>query len=297
MTDFLRGIVAAMVTPFQQDESLDEVGLRVLVNHLVDRGVHGLFPAGSQGEFYALSPDEKRRVLEITIEAADGRAYVVAHAGAATTREAISLARHAEAAGANAVAAITPFYISPTQDELYAYYADLSAATFLPVLAYNNPGRTGVRFLPETAARLARDVPNFCGIKDSAGDLTQFAEYLRLCPPGFRAFVGRDSMIYAALVYGGAGAVAATANVAPGLIVGIYDAVMADDHTTALSLQRRLLPLRIAFGLGTFPVVVKEAMAMLGLPGGPARRPVSPLPLGVREKLGEILDGLERADL
>jgi len=276
MTDFLRGIVAAMVTPFQQDESLDEVGLRVLVNHLVDRGVHGLFPAGSQGEFYALSPDEKRRVLEITIEAADGRAYVVAHAGAATTREAISLARHAEAAGANAVAAITPFYISPTQDELYAYYADLSAATFLPVLAYNNPGRTGVRFLPETAARLARDVPNFCGIKDSAGDLTQFAEYLRLCPPGFRAFVGRDSMIYAALVYGGAGAV---------------------DHTTALSLQRRLLPLRIAFGLGTFPVVVKEAMAMLGLPGGPARRPVSPLPLGVREKLGEILDGLERADL
>jgi 4-hydroxy-tetrahydrodipicolinate synthase len=278
-----------MVTPFRDDESLDEVALREIVRFLTSKGIHGLFPGGSQGEFYALSTDEQRRVLDITLEAAEGKAFVVAHAGAITTRDAVAAAAYAESAGADAVAAITPFYISPTQDELYNYYAELASATRLPVLAYNNPGRTGVRVLPDTAARLASDVSNFVGIKDSAGDLTQFAEFIRLCPLSFRAFVGRDSIIYAALNYGGAGAVAATANIAPDLIVGIYDAVQRGDHVRALELQRRLSPLRIAFGLGTFPVVVKEAMSMIGLSAGPARRPVSPLELHARQELRQVL--------
>jgi 4-hydroxy-tetrahydrodipicolinate synthase len=289
MAKELKGIVAAMVTPFKQDESLDEDALRAVARFLIAKGVHGLFPAGSQGEFYALSEDEQHRVLDITLEAAGGDVFVVAHAGAITTRQAVSLARYAERAGADAITAITPFYISPSQDELYAYYTEIAAAVSLPVLAYTNPGRTGVNLLPATAARLARDVPNFCGIKDSAGDLTQFAEYLRLCPSGFRAFVGRDSIIYAALTYGGVGAVAATANVMPDLIVGIYDAVIAGDHERALALQRKLTPLRIAFGLGTFPVVIKEAMRLIGLPGGFTRRPVGPLSPAVRNQLRQVL--------
>jgi 4-hydroxy-tetrahydrodipicolinate synthase len=288
----IEGIVAAMVTPFHDDESLDEDGLRKLVSFLIGKGIHGLFPAGSQGEFYALTVDEKRRVLEITVDAAEKKAFVVAHAGAITSREAVVLARHAATAGADAIAAITPFYISPSQEELYRYYADLAAAVDLPVLAYNNPGRTGVPVLPATVARLARDVPNFVGIKDSGGDLTQFAEYIRLCPSEFRAFVGRDSIILAALMYGGVGAVAATANVVPDLIVGIYDAFKAGDYALGLELQRRLSPLRIAFGLGTFPVVVKEAMQLIGVPTGPARRPVEPLSTEVRAQLRDVLEGM-----
>jgi len=285
----LEGIVAAMVTPFSPDESLDEDGLRAITRFLVGKGVHGLFPGGSQGEFYALSSDEQCRVLDIVLEAAEGKAFVVAHAGAITTREAISIARHAETVGADAVAVITPYYVSPSQDELYRHYAEVSAAVSLPVLGYNNPGRTAVDLQPATAARLAHDAANFVGIKDSSGDLTQFTEYVRLCPAGFRAFMGRDSLILPALICGAAGAVAATANVVPELVVGIYNAVRAGNYALGLELQRRLSPLRAAFGMGTFPVVVKEAMQLLGLPVGPARRPVGPLSPEMRMRLASVL--------
>lgn len=285
-----KGIVAAMVTPFNDDESLDEGRLCAVVRFLVERGVHGLFPAGSQGEFYALTADERRRVLEVTLEAAENRVFVMAHVGAVTTRQAIALARHAEAAGADVLSAVTPFFVKPSQEELYRHYVALTSAVGLPVLAYNNPGRTGVNLLPTTVARLARDAPNFVGIKDSSGDLTQFAEYIRLCPPGFRAFMGRDSLIFAGLAHGAVGAVAATANVVPELAVSIYDAVAARDFARGHELQRLLLPLRLAFDLGSFPAVVKEAMQVIGLPAGPTRRPVGPLSDEARARLRDILE-------
>jgi 4-hydroxy-tetrahydrodipicolinate synthase len=184
---------------------------------------------------------------------------------------------------------MTPFFLKPSQEELYQYYADLASSVNIPVLAYNNPGRTGVDLPPSTVARIARDVPNFVGIKDSSGDLTQLAEYIRLCPETFRAFIGRDSLIYGALMYGAAGAVAATANVVPALAVAIYDAVMAGEYDQAKALQRQLAPVRMAFGLGTFPVVVKEAMGMIGVPVGPARAPVSPMTAEARAKLADAL--------
>ena len=139
-------------------------------------------------------------MLEVTLdEAQTAEAFVVAHVGAITTREAVALTQHAESAGADAVAAMTPFFLKPSQDELYQYFVDLAVGVSMPVLAYNNPGRTGVELPPATVARIARDVPNFIGIKDSSGDLTQLAEYIRLCPETFRAFIGRDSLIYGAL--------------------------------------------------------------------------------------------------
>jgi 4-hydroxy-tetrahydrodipicolinate synthase len=289
MSDRLKGIVAAMVTPFHDDESVDEDGLRAVTRYLIEQGIHGLFPGGSQGEFFSLNFDERCRVLEVTLDEAQDRAFVVAHVGAITTREAVALARHAEAAGADAAAAMTPFFLKPSQDELYQYFADLASSVSIPILAYNNPGRTGVDLPPATVARIARDVPNFVGIKDSSGDLSQLAEYIRLCPETFRAFIGRDSLIYGALMYGAAGAVAATANVVPALAVAIYDAVMAGDFDRAKALQRRLAPVRMAFGLGTFPIVVKEAMGMIGLPVGPARAPVGPMSAEARERLREAL--------
>jgi 4-hydroxy-tetrahydrodipicolinate synthase len=279
-----------MVTPFNEDETLDEGALRAVVRFLIGKGLHGLFPAGSQGEFFSLDSTERRRVLEITVDEANGEAFVVAHTGAITTREAVALTQHAESIGADAVAAMTPFFLKPSQDELCQYYADMAASTRLPVMAYNNPGRTGVDLAPPTVARIAKQVPNFLGIKDSSGDLTQLAEYIRLCPPTFCAFIGRDSLIYGALMYGAAGAVAATANVAAPLAVGIYDAVQAGDLELARELQRKLAPVRMAFSLGTFPVVVKEAMGMIGLPVGPARAPVGPMSERARAKLHEALD-------
>jgi 4-hydroxy-tetrahydrodipicolinate synthase len=286
----LKGIIVAMITPMHEDESIDQAGLQAVTRYLIDQGVHGLFPGGSQGEFFALSTGEREQVLEATLGAAGGEVFVVAHVGAVTTREAVALARHAEGAGADAVAACTPYFIKPSTEELYAYYRGICGAVSLPVLAYDNVGRTGVALPPALVARIARTTPNFAGIKDSSGDLTQLAEHLRLCPAGFRAFVGRDSLIYAALLHGGVGAVTATANVVPGLAVGVYEAVQAGELERARTLQEKLLPVRLAFGLGTFPVVVKEAMRMIGKPAGPARGPVGAMSDAARAELRAVLE-------
>jgi len=289
MSKELKGIIVAMITPMDEDESVDVAGLKTVTRYLIGHRVHGLFPGGSQGEFFALATEERERVLEVTLEAAAGEVFVVAHVGAVTTREAIALAKHAERAGADAVAACTPYFIKPSQDELYGYYRSICEAMALPVLAYDNVGRTGVPLPPSLVARIARGMPNFVGIKDSSGDLTQLAEHIRLGPPGFRVFVGRDSLIYAALLHGGVGAVTATANVVPDLAVGIYDAVGAGDLDRARELQQKVLPVRLAFGLGTFPVVVKEAMHLIGKPAGPARDPVGPMSDQARAELRNVL--------
>ena len=289
----LEGIIVPVVTPFDQNEEVDEKALRAMVGFLIESGVQGLFPAGSQGEFFSLTMDEKKQVMDIVIEEAAGRVFVMPNTGAVTTREAVALSRYAERAGADAISVITPYFISPSTEELRRYFATVANAVSIPTLAYNNPDRTGVKIAPPTMVQVAAECPNFAGVKDSSGDLTNTLEYVRLCPPAFRTFMGRDTLIYAALTNGCVGAVAATANVAPKIVVGIYEAAKAGDHARALEFQRRLAPLRIAFQLGTFPVVVKEALAMQGrIPNGAARLPVGPLSESARNQLRSILQGM-----
>jgi 4-hydroxy-tetrahydrodipicolinate synthase len=286
------GIIPAMVTPLNDDETLNESALRRLVNYLIDGGVHGLFVLGSQGEFWAFDPGEKRHVLETVVDEAGGRVPVYGGASAVTTREAIALIQTAEEVGVDAVSVLTPFFISPNQQELYTHYADIAAATSLPILLYNNPGRTGVRLAPETVARLA-EIENIVGIKDSSGDLSLTGDYVRATPEGFAVLMGRDSIILAGLISGCAGAVAATASVVPRLVVDIYERFLGGDIAGAKQAQERLASLRHTFGLGTFPVVVKEAANMIGLAAGPARGPVGPLSDEARERLAGVLQELE----
>jgi 4-hydroxy-tetrahydrodipicolinate synthase len=288
----IRGVVVPLVTPFNSDESVDEGALRVIVDYLIDAGVHGLFPSGSQGELYALSIDEKMRIMDIVVEQANGRAFVMPSTGAVTTRESIELTQHAQACGSDAVSVITPYFIQPSADEMVEHFTRIAESVEIPVLAYSNPARTSVVFTPAMAAAVAARVSNFVGIKDSSGDLTNTLDYIQRCPPGFRVFVGRDTLIYAALCCGCIGAVAATANVAPELVVGIYDAYQNGDLAQSLELQHRLDPLRHAFSLGSFPVVVKDAMELLGLPAGRCRAPIRSLEGAPREKLITILKGM-----
>lgn len=296
MAKEIKGIIVPIVTPFNIDESLNEDALRAIVNYLIGKGVHGLFPCGSQGEFFVLTTDEKKRVMDLVIEESAGRTLVMPGTGAVTTRESIELTRHAERAGADAVSVITPYFIQPSADELRAHFVSIAASVSIPVLAYNNPGRTGVSLTPAVAAAVAGEVRNFCGIKDSSGDLTNTMDYIGQCPPTFRTFIGRDTLIYAALCCGCAGAVAATANVAPELVVGIYEAFVAGDDALALDRQRQLAPLRHAFALGSFPVVVKEAMELIGIPAGPCRAPIAPLAAGPRARLVSILQDMRIID-
>ena len=287
----VRGIIPAMVTPLNRDEEVDESGIRELINYLIDSGVHGIFVCGSQGESYALTEDERKKVIRIAVDEVNGRVPVYAGTGAVTTKATIRLSRYAVDVGADAVTVVTPYFIRPSQDELYAHYRHIAESVDSPVLIYNNPGRTNVNLEAETVKKLA-EIDNIVGIKDSSGDLTLTAQYIMECPEEFAVLAGRDSLILATLLYGGRGAVAATANVAPKLVVGIYESFIHGDLEKAKELQFKLLPLRLAFSLGTFPIVVKEAMNLIRKPSGPAKSPVSSLPEEKREKLKSLLEDL-----
>lgn len=287
----LHGIIPAMVTPLTATGEINEPALRKLTNYLIEGGCHGLFATGSQGEFWAFSPQEKRRIWEVVVDEANGRVPVYAGTGAVTTREAVALTQSAEAAGVSAVSVITPFFVAPSEAELYEYYRAVAAATRLPVLLYSNPARTGLKISVQLAARLAQ-VENIVGIKDSSGDLELTAEYIRATPPEWTVLMGRDTLIFGALLYGAKGAIAATANVAPALVVRIYERFRAGDIDGARQAQADLAPLRMAFSWGTFPVVIKEALDLMGMDAGPARAPVGPLSSEQRERLRGVLRGM-----
>jgi len=286
----IRGIIPAVITPFSPDETVDEAAFRKVIGLMVAAGVHGLFPVGTGGEFMTLSLEEKKRLMQVSVEAAAGQAFVMPNVGAVTTAESVALARHAEAVGCDAVSAVTPYFLKPSQDELVEHYRAICAAVKIPVLAYNIPERTGVTIAVSTVARLAREVANFVGIKDSSGDLSNASEIVQACPPGFRVFMGRDTLIYGALMYGLVGGVAASANVAPALAVGIYRAWEAGDLAEAKALQMQLAPVRKLFGVGSHPGGIKEAMVQLGmLDCGTCRRPSLGLTAAQKQQVTGIL--------
>jgi 4-hydroxy-tetrahydrodipicolinate synthase len=282
------GIIPAMVTPLTAEGEINERALRRLTGHLIEGGSHAVFAIGSQGEFWAFSPEEKQRIWEIVVEETRRRVPVYAGTAAVTTREAIHLTRLAQEAGADAVSVLTPYFISPNEGQLFDHYRAIAESTSMPVLLYSNPARTGVKLSPGLVARLA-EVPNIVGIKDSSGDLELGAEYVRVAPASFSVLMGRDTLIYAGLLYGAKGAIAATANVKPALVASIYDKFIAGDLDGAREAQQALAPLRLAFAWGTFPVVIKEALDLMGMEGGPARAPVGPLAPDQRERLKGVL--------
>jgi len=286
----LHGVIPPLVTPMHPDGSLNLAAMPTLVEAMLDAGVHAVFTPGSQSEAYALSADERAQVIDAALEAVNGRVPVIAGSGAITTRDAIAHSQRAARAGVDALSILTPYFVTPSQDEIYAYYADIAAAVSLPILGYSNPQRAVVKIAPATLGRLARDIPHFIGVKDSSGDVAETAAIIRACPPDFKVFVGRDTLIYPSLCIGAAGTVALTVNVAPRLAVGIYEAFQAGDHARAHALQERLSVLREGLPrFGSYPVWVKEAMALQGLPAGPTRKPILPLRDDQRAELRALL--------
>ncbi|MFH1569095.1 MAG: 4-hydroxy-tetrahydrodipicolinate synthase [Gemmatimonadota bacterium] len=276
-TEFIRGIIPAVVTPMTDQEELDEKGLEALIDYLVGSGVHGIFTIGTAGEFWALTVEEKRRVFEWTVAFTRQRVPVYVGTCANTTREAVQLAEMAQRAGADALSVLTPTFIAPSAEQMFAHYRAIAAAVDLPIILYTNPDRTGNDLSVDLVVRLAEQVGNIAGIKDSSGNMTQTHEYIRRTPPGFRVLMGRDTLIYSALAHGAAGSIAASANIAPEFSVEIYEKYVAGDLEAALGAQRRLAPVRLAFALGTFPAMLKAGVELIGLRAGPPRAPVSRL--------------------
>ena len=294
------GIIPPIITPFDENGRIDYPALAKMAVHLVDNGVHGLFPFGTTGEFYAVSDEEYVKALETVRDAVAGKTnrygkpiQLIAGCSHITTREVVRLIKLVEGVGGyDAVSVLTPMFVSQTQDELYAYYKTIADSTTMPVIMYNNLPKTNVTITPATAARLAKDCGNIIGVKDSTGDMTNTGEYLRLTMEErdhFNVMMGRDTLIYAALHYGCSGAVASCANVAPRVVADIYDKFMDGDWKGALEAQYRLAPLRIACGMGTFPEVIKEGLVLQGTPVGKCLEPIAELRPDEKEKLRQVL--------
>ena len=194
--------------------------------------------------------------------------------------------------GVDAVSILTPMFIDPNQQELYEHYKTVAEQVDIPVLLYNNPGRTGVNLEAKLIEKLSK-IDNIVGIKDSSGDMTLTGEYIRRTGEDFKVLAGRDTLILSTLTYGGKGSITATANIAPRLPVKIYEEYIKGNMEKALEAQYELAPLRLAFSYGTFPVVMKEGLNLIGIDTGPTLKPVGPLSEEKREKLKNILKDLD----
>ena len=287
-----KGVMVPMITPFRDNGDLDEEALRALTHFLIDHGVHSLFPAGSTGEGWALSPAGRKRVLEIVIEEARGRVPVYGGTGAATTRASIELTRMAEEVGCDAVVMITPYYIVPTQDELYNHFKAIAESVSIAVIPYNNPNRAVTSMSPELVNRLSH-VPNIPGLKDSGGNLGLTLRFITETKPGFAVLQGRDDMLYPSLALGVDGIVACVANIAPALVVKLYNTYVEGDHKRSRAVQVQVAQLRYALALGSFPSVLKAGLEMIGLKAGVPRAPVGDLSDEGREKLTAVLQNLD----
>jgi 4-hydroxy-tetrahydrodipicolinate synthase len=286
----LRGIIPPVITPFDENEMYSPGAMKDILDYLIDKGVHAVFVAGSVSEFFCLRLEEIKEVIRTSVKAVDGRVPVLAGTGAISTRDTIELSQYAESVGADALSVITPYYIKPTEQELYHHYATVAGSVKIPVLGYTNPGRAGGMTLSAgLMKRLAEEFENVVGIKDSSGDMDAFIQYRTVCPPDFLVFTGRDTLILDAVVQGGAGSVAGIANFAPELLVSVYELAVAGDLDAARKAQQRVVLLRQSGALGSFPSAIKEAAAMIGLPAGPTRRPTLPLTSQARAELRRVL--------
>ncbi len=292
MTIRPEGIIPPMVTPLDKERNVDKKAIGRVVNHLIKGGVHGIFPLGSTGEWYGLDFDQKREIIETVIEANNKRLPIYVGTGAITTKETIHLTKLATEIGVDAISVLTPVFITLNDQELFSHYQAVASNTDLPVILYNNPCRTGINLSVDLVVKLSK-IDNIVGIKDSSGDMTQGAEYIRRTDDNFAVLAGRDTLIYGFLSYGGKGAVAATANLVPQIVVKIYEEYQKGNYKEALKAQFQLAPLRMAFGLGSFPVVMKEGLNLLGVEVGSTLKPVEPLTEEARGKLRQILHDMQ----
>lgn len=284
----LRGCGTAIVTPFQQDESIDEAAFRRLVDFQIAGGVDFLVACGTTGESVTLSEKEQDRVVELTIEAAAGRVPTVAGAGGYNTYEVIEKIARFEHLGADAILSVTPYYNKPTQEGLYQHYRAIAESTSLPIILYSVQGRTGVNLEPATVARLA-EIDNIIGIKEASGNISQIAEIASLVDASFKIFAGDDSVCLPTAALGGVGVISVASNVLPKPVSDLCHAAIEGRFEEARRLNRELTPIFKVMFIESNPIPVKAALAMLGLIEEVYRLPMVPMAPANRAKLEQVL--------
>jgi len=284
----LRGCGTALVTPFKKDGSLDEPALRSLVAWQVESNIDFLVPCGTTGETPTLSREEWLRVIEITIEVADGRVPIVAGATSNATADAVEKAKTIAAIrGVDAILTASPYYNKPTQEGQYQHFKAVAEAVEKPLVLYNVPGRTGANIEPSTLARLAQ-LPNILGVKEASGNMSQIADVFNAVPPGFLVFSGDDAVTLPVISLGGAGIISVVSNEIPMEFAAMTRAALQNRWDDARAMHRKYLPLMQANFLESNPIPVKAVLAMMGRIEESYRLPLVPMKKENRAKLERI---------
>ena len=278
-----KGSITALITPFR-DGKVDEKAFQSLVDWQIKEGTDALVPCGTTGESPTLSHDEHERVIDLCIQAAQGRVPVIAGAGSNSTEEAISLTRHAKKAGASAALHVVPYYNKPTQEGMYQHFKAINDAVDLPIIIYNIPGRVVVDMSVDTMARLAK-LPNIVGVKDSTGDVARPVRTRLAIGDKFAQLTGEDANTVGFLAMGGHGAISVTSNIAPGLCAKLHDAWAARDLDTVYAIRDRLAPLNDTLFCETNPAPVKYAASLLGRCSAELRLPMVELSEASKQKV------------
>jgi len=285
------GVGTALITPFTKSGSVDEAAVRSLARRQVDAGIHFLVPCGTTGETPTLSPAERRRIVEICVDEARGRALVLAGAGGYDTREIIHAAGEMQQAGANGLLSVTPYYNRPTPEGLFAHYKAIAESTPLPIIVYNVPGRTGCNVDPATLLKLS-SIPTIVGVKEASGNVTQMAEICRNVPADFLVLSGDDALTLPLMAIGGRGIISVASNEVPAEMVQMVEAAERGDFAAARHWHDKLLPIMQVNFVESSPGPVKFAMAAMGLCEEVFRLPMVPPRQSSKDKVLAVLKDL-----
>ena len=293
----IKGVVVPILTPIDENERIDEEKLRSQVDYVIEGGVLGILAFGSNGEFYMVEEDEMERGLEIMISQSNGRVPVYFGIGAISTKKCVRLAKMAIKKGAYGISVLQPMFLKPTEEELFLHFKTIAdAVPSTPMLLYNNPGRVGYTMSANLLDRLAHEVENIVGMKDTSGDITQMEEFIRRTRDvDFKVFGGKDTLLYAALCHGAVGGVCTAANFMPHLITDVYNKFIAGDIKGSLEAQFKLNPVRLSMDAASFPVAAKDMANLVGRDVGVPYRPNLPTPEG--KARDGIVAAMKKADL
>ncbi|HUV03209.1 MAG TPA: 4-hydroxy-tetrahydrodipicolinate synthase [Desulfobacteria bacterium] len=289
----IEGVYTALITPFTNDNEVDEAGLRRLVDFAIEGGVSGIVPCGTTGESATLSHDEHKRVIDVVIDAST--VPVIAGTGSNNTEEAVEFTKHAEDAGAAGCLLITPYYNKPNVKGLKEHFAKIGGAVDIPLILYNIPSRTGQNISAETQVELAAEVPNLKAVKEASGDLKQVGTIIQKASDqglDFAVMAGDDFLTLPIMSLGGKGVISVASNIVPKPMCAMVAAMSKNEVEKAQAINIKLYPLFDSMFLETNPIPVKKAAELMGLPAGNVRLPLGALSDANVEKLRTVLKGL-----
>lgn len=282
-------MIPAMVTPFDQDLELDLKQARALARRLVDGGADALIINGTTGESPTVFYPQKMQLFEAVVSEIDGQVPVIANVGDNCTADTVDFARDVQKLGVDGFMLVVPYYNKPPQEGLYQHFKTIADNVELPCILYNIPGRCVINMTAETTLRLAHDVDNIVAIKEASGDLDQVAQIINNAPEGFDVYSGDDALTYDLMRLGGAGVISTIGNVAPARMKEIVDLCAKGDFEAAAKANAALLPLMDELFITSNPIMVKEALNLLGFPVGGVRLPLVNATAEQSAQLAEVM--------